>query len=260
MTPQDEMIRQAICQARDAKRALEIQQVRQARRKLYRSPWPRGEQDPGETFQKKSEVQAVVPYTAPKKYPPPPPPDREDPPPPIAEDYASLIRHVAKEVGHEVSGMIWNPYLFPTPYSQDFDEQGTVTIAATATRTNAITFQVPSGHVGVLEGIATDIAPALQSLTEVHPTINKATMKNFERAAAGGYGAVKVAGLTYPIAPLTSPRRVMHPLQEEMFVGIDFNVLAGGAALLPASFTGLLRGRYWSPAKSTWFWSYAKSA
>lgn len=230
-------------------------------------PWPEGERAPDEGAGIVELRDVCPPWSYASPIPPPPPERKGDPCPDVSAREEAFICAMAREMGKEVANYAWNPYVFPTPFSQDFIEPGENTIAAApavGTRFRLARFKVPPGYVGVLTAIATEIPPALQTFVLVRPTLNDAAMKTVRTSIFAGSGDVAPspvqAGVHYQLANLTDPLRVFHPLQEEMVVGIEVVFSsAPPAAAFPATLRGLVIGRYWVPNIATRYWTFNKS-
>ena len=221
-----------------------------------RRRWPHNEISPFENKVGITNPDTCPPYTFPAGTPVPPP-ERKDPAcTGLTPDQEAFICKVSREIGKEVATYAFNPYLFPTPYSQDFDRVGTQSTTV-ATRLSILQFQIPQGYVGVWNHVGCETPPQFADLDVFHPTLNNATLKTWDSINLDAYGAqVVAAGSAYPIGTLLEPRPLFHALEPEMIVGVD---IVRGAGTGVHTVRAVVRGRYWNPDIATRFHTFAKS-
>lgn len=228
-----------------------------------RIPWPGGEPMPPSHSRTESvpDVCPPIQIPSPAVDPTPPKPREDQVCKPLPAELENLVCRMAIKAAQENARYNWNPYQFPTPFSKDFIIEGSnVATAVTPAFFRLARFKVPSGFVGVLESVCVDVPAGLQGLVHVFITVNDQRLENQLSQVFPGAGAV---------APVQTPglaalgggveKKVFHALQDEMSVGLEVEVDPAGLALLPATFSGAMRGRYWMPSDATKFWSYNKT-
>ena len=263
MDPRTEMLEQAL-EARFGQRNPKhpVNRARRIRAQGVqgRPLWPKDEPNPwDQDTEGKTVEDTCPPWTYPISIPGPPPEFRQRPLAPLAKPEQLKVDHMAREVGREAATYVLNPYIFPTPFSQDFDIFGRRSVTAVTSRFLITRFQLPRGTLGIFNAAGVEVEPALQSFTAIGPEVNDSIMKDFNTIVVTGYSTPALTpGAAYCFGPLCNPRELFHPIVEEGSLGMSVNVAAGGGALLPSTISAVIRGRYWLPTVATRFWNYVK--
>ena len=227
--------------------------------------WPGGEPAIPDRLPGKGFRDTCPEYEYPAGTPPPPCEREMEPCPPgeLTPEEEHRICRLARQIAKENANYILNPYLFPQPFSEDFDIVGENVVTAAGPRFRVALFQIPKGYVGVLTAVGTSIPAVLQTNTLVHLVSNAATVKSFTSQTFAGAGAVAPAergGVFYPLGTLLRPRPVFAALQDSDHIGIDLEVLAPGALQLPATMRGVVQGRFWPPSLASKYWVESRGA
>lgn len=225
-----------------------------------RPAWPTDEPNPwDQDTEGKTAADTCPPWTYPVSTPGPPPRFGQRPLEPLPKPEQLKVETMAREVGRETATYVLNPYIFPTPFSQDFDIYGQRSVTSIGVRFLITRFQIPPGTLGIFNAAGVAVNPALESFAPVSPEVNDATMKDFNTTVITGYSTpVLTPGAAYCFGTLCNPRELFHPIVEEGSLGLSVLVLAGGAPLLPSLVSAVVRGRYWLPTVATRFWNYVK--
>lgn len=182
--------------------------------------------------------------------------------PPVTPEQDDFIGNLAERIAKKNGEIQWNPYVFPTPWSQDFDQLGNVLLENTAERSRVVRFQIPKGYVGVWTHFGMEIPASIQDLVTVFPTIDDKTMKTIDEQTHITHPAISsttIPGVRYPMGTLMDPRKTFHALQSEMYCGMSVTAAAAANPQLPTRIRAVVRGRYWPVGVASRFWSYLKS-